>query len=312
MSSAPSSHYSLPADSKPPEVGSRLEVKRLDKIYDSKTEKWIFKDSALAPAGSASDDAYAEYAFTIIRDFQKKSSGSTHTTIIQINSPLLRRVGKDIIGELEDVAWDAQYLVVDLQIFLAFFPQLSDHLASLTPEDPTYAPLKSLTRCLEDDNSQVLKEIRSHIGQNQITFDLLWAILLSNRILYMACPITSEICCVRLVKATLMEGSLLEVPRWDLRCQFVDVNRTNGHTRYGFASITPSIEHFNGVCDISSLSIFPIKWYQLESVETLKNKLIDRGKIWEGLDGILHRYYHGTAFGYRDRRFLAFSVSFHM
>lgn len=298
----------LRIDSMLPNVGTRLDVKRLDKIYNSETRAWVLTDSASAPV--LSDDAYVEYAFTIIHTFAKESNSSTPTitTTIQINSPLLKSVGQEIIGQLEGVSWNAKYLVVDLQILLAFLPRLSEHLSSLTPEEPTYVHLEFLIQNLTADNSLVLKTIRSLIDEQEITYDLLWAILLPHTNMFMRCLITSEPRCVHLSKAQIETSSEWR-SRWRLNCEFVDADKATSNTQYGLAKIIPLIYYFDGTKKIYDLPIFPMD--HMKPVETFKKRLINRGKKWEEMNDICHQYYHGTAFRYQDGEFVGVSVSFH-
>lgn len=93
--------------------GMRLEVKRLDEVYDRNRSEWTKRDTVPRKSKNK-DEAHAEFAFSVIRKFNPTQDPTLHliTTTYDIRSPHLRKMGKDIIGQVQGISWTSKPLKV--------------------------------------------------------------------------------------------------------------------------------------------------------------------------------------------------------
>ncbi|KAI0752423.1 P-loop containing nucleoside triphosphate hydrolase protein [Daedaleopsis nitida] len=214
-------------------AGSVLEVKYLHEVHDVFKNQWTIRPappmSEEKQTGKNDAQKYNVYAFSVIRKFNHSQDGKTNsfnvTTIIQINSPELIKVGQDVIGPVQGVSWTAKPLRIDPNTLLAWFPELQAHLDSLAaklpnePEDQdtavrrTHAHLAHLLGYLRETYGSTLDNLASLLKHDEITFDLLWSLFVPGKtILYVLCPITSEPRCVRLVLSELCQKADNQAP----------------------------------------------------------------------------------------------------
>lgn len=93
--------------------GHIVEVKRLDEVYNRRTGEWL-KTDTVNRKSRTKPDAHAEYIFTVIRKFNPTDDPTLHdiTTTYDIRSRHLRRAGKDIVGNVLGISWNARPLKV--------------------------------------------------------------------------------------------------------------------------------------------------------------------------------------------------------
>jgi hypothetical protein len=275
--------------------GTVLEPKILDVVYDRQTGTWRDKD------GEGFDCSYVEYAFIVKRKFSEHEP--TVSTTIQLNSPRLIFYGSSVIGSRPGLSWTAKPCVVDLELFLVFCTALGARLSRLRAkraktkdEKLDILHLTLFVEFLEAEYAPILREVLSLTENNEITYELLWAILIPDIILYTSCPITQEHRAVKLLAARREYDC--DEPHWALSCEYVDVARNSRDAPFGFASIFLMIHEFKGSTPISSLPSYPMKWCPLKRLE---KDLLDRGRVWSKLTNVHHRQYNGIAFYFNER-----------
>ncbi len=93
--------------------GSRLEIKRLDLVYDRTKSIWIKRESETQQP-TVTVDEHAEFAFTVIRKFKVTSDPTLHviTTTYEIKSPQLRNIGEKVIGRVHGISWTSRTVSV--------------------------------------------------------------------------------------------------------------------------------------------------------------------------------------------------------
>ena len=288
--------------------GTLCEAKIVDNLYDRDKRLWVVEDG-LQTTQKGKTDGYEAYALVVNRKFNESSDSPspTITTTIHINSFWLKDVGKSVIGEVQGVSWTVKPLVLDPHILIAFLPALRDHLTELRnttnkseDQETKTSHLTFLIKFLNTNYAHDIGPIESLTQQGQITFNLLWAILVPGVTLYTKCTITREPRAVRLIKAEREIHWRTRIPFWNLFCRYVDVNRTSSSsdTQFGFAQMELTISEFEGTVPINSLSAYPVNWHP--EAEVVKEQLSDRGRKWSTLAGIRHRYYSGIAFRFDE------------
>lgn len=187
---------------------------------------------------------------------------------------------------------------------MAFFSQLSNHQkeleSSTKDEDQKMAScLKFLIDYIAKEYDSLLQKIQELISSGEMTFDLLWSLIIPRTVVFITCPTTSEPRAVRVKKMVQQQDSQGNV-WWSLRCEYLEVNEESRapEDRFGMAEMTQSISGFSGVVKIHELSIFPLEWHPQS--DTIRATLIKRARKWIQHDGTHHVQY--TGLGYNGGR----------
>lgn len=314
--------------------GSLLEVKRIDETYDMRNGVWSTRDSA-APTGTKKDkDTYAAYAFTVNRRFQPTDNKGMHvvTTVLDIKSEHLREVGKSVIGQVQGISWTSKplkvivsltswrmilshHMKVDPRVLMAFLPQLDNYESSLAlkterlkEEDEKLAHLRFLISFIRSEYAETFEELNSLLAHDEITFDLLWALLKPRTILYTPCPVTGSPRALRVRSVEICQRVTPGVPPvpggdgprfWAVDAEYIEYNAAfssaGGQPKFGYAQLLHlEVPMFAGTEKITSLPFYPMAYYP--GAEELEARLVERGKRWAGLQGIHHLFYDGLGF----------------
>lgn len=165
--------------------------------------------------------------------------------------------------------------------------------------------LKFLIEFVSEEFAELINEINTYLSHGEITFSLLWAILLPRTPLYTKCMITGEPRIVWLEVAqlqTLAGGTAF----YDLQSQYIEYNAQfhqpeadGNEPKFGIAKVeVPVIYTFRGAVKIKNLPSYPLQYHP--NVEKLKAKLLSRGKKWMNLQGMHLMYYSGNAYDQTD------------
>ena len=147
--------------------------------------------------------------------------------------------------------------------------------------------------------------LKSH---SEITFDLLYAILIPRSVLVTTCRITGEPRALQLVHASVV--CTMKGPMYDLVCESIDVDDTpspdgNQHpgeaelgsttAAHSFGRVTNRIilPQFGGTIKINELDCYPLKYHAHE--KELRESLVARGRKWVSYNGVHHLVYKGLA-----------------
>ena len=209
------------------------------------------------------------------------------------------------------------------RVLLTFYPALLTRFEELEAKDadadveegkksPVVTQLGLLLDFLRTEYGSELDQLASLLEHDEITFDLLWGILLPNKEYYTTDPNTGSPRAVVLKWAT-QQCSQATGPYFDLDCEYLESFGNNpdektrtasgrmrrqqqgGHNKkFGRAKFTGTIYGFQGAVKITSLNIFPMEFHP--RMEEARKELIERGKKWAGHDGKHHVSYAGIAF----------------
>lgn len=212
---------------------------------------------------------------------------------------------------------------LDPQLLIAFLPQLEAYVAELKgkksrslEDNFVSSALGVLIDYISRDYRGTIAKIKNLTSHGEITFDLLYAVMVPRTILVTECPNTGEPRALQLVSATKVKT--MGVGFYDLLCEGVDAvdhtnngnpndwsanNNTNSLDQevnnaglgksFGRVQNRVIIAPFKGTVPINSLDAYPFKYHTNE--EALRKKLLARGEKWVGLKGIHHMQYKASA-----------------
>lgn len=202
---------------------------------------------------------------------------------------------------------------MDPKILITFYAALREHLEELQDDNteeeegkPRVAgQLALLLDFVKTEYAKMLERIDSLLEHGEITFDLLWAILLPEIEYFTLDPKCGKPRTVILKWAT--EGCGMTGPYYTLDCEYVEAFGNQPDTtrdgediactdkkRFGRAKMTTMIMGFQGSIKIHQLRMFPIDYHPKR--DEIRARLIERGRKWAAHDGIHHKHYSGIAF----------------
>ena len=169
-----------------------------------------------------------------------------------------------------------------------------------------------LTEYIRRDFKTTLATVANLTSHGEINFDVLYAILVPRSILITTDPITREPRAVRLISAGLSQSMC--GPTYDLQCESIDAvdeykapagdtgdvnappppsSSAKGGSAFGKVHSRIPLYYFEGTIKIKTLNAYPLKYHP--DADSLRERLLARGKKWAGLLGVHHMQYEGTA-----------------
>ncbi|KAI0672123.1 P-loop containing nucleoside triphosphate hydrolase protein [Trametes maxima] len=327
-----------------------LKIKRVDNYWSTWSNAWKYRNTgsgviaeAVRPVGSGgANDPWQNFCFVVVRKFPQVSKHELDpkqiTFKIVIKSPYLLKGCQDVIGEVRGISWTADPLELDPHLILGFFPEFEAYEKELrnkqrSPyEEYVLATIDVLLDYFRNDYRATLAKIANLTSHGEITFELLYAILLPRAVVVTECPITGETRALQLREAKLLGSGAPECRPYRLLCESVDsleqaihgrnvdanananadddmqpTDHSNGTAShrgkhpgvgiggktFGLVESVIYIEPFTGTRKIDNLAAYPLRYSS--DPEGLRELLLERGRKWASLKGIHHVHYKGTA-----------------
>lgn len=171
--------------------------------------------------------------------------------------------------------------------------------------------VNALIAYLREDHSSTVASIDSLLAQQEITFELLPAILIPGTIFLCVDVAVDSMSAVWLRNYDEDSGA------YTLHCENIDaIERQPGHwqqgapdnileratqtKKFGRVHNVWRIPYFEGVVKINTLPLYPLQYHSKEA--SLREALVARGRKWAGLHGMHHAMYKGVAV-YNTSRF---------
>jgi len=306
---------------------AHLKVKKVDHFFSRWSKKWKYSNSGanvipeLRPLPSeGKDDPWREYCFVVVREIPDDKEGLPYFKIV-VKSPYLLKACKEVIGEVQGVSWNAlplevrlpfQYrfpteanlqnkIQMDPKLFIAFLPRFKTYRQELkakakaTEEDQNLiATLDVLIDYFHTDYRATLAQIENLTSHGEITFELLYAILVPRSVMLTSNPLTGNLQALQLTSANLTVPGM-GIAFYDVILEGIDVDDSDVLKMEGFTRIQSRvvIPGFKGTMKIAALDAYPMIFHP-QHVE-LKEKFLERGRKWAKIaGGIHHVQYEGT------------------
>ncbi|KAH9834771.1 P-loop containing nucleoside triphosphate hydrolase protein [Rhodofomes roseus] len=296
-----------------------LQVKRVDHVYNVQTRTWAYEDTKaqiqpqVLSGGKMADgsDAWQSYCFVVVRKIPPPNSapGLEPTVVVSIKSPYLLAACKNVVGTVPTISWTVDPLELSIDLLISFFPRFVAYLDELQGKtDPSSEEvhildsLRVLVDYLRENHQITISKIHNLLTHGEITYDLIYAILIPGTLLVTTDNATGEPCALQLHNYTA--GPMFYM----LNCTGVDAldrppsvdlfggvvsKQGSDMPKFGRVERTLHLTRFQGVAKIKRLSIYPIE-YHTDEVK-LKQALLARARRWMGLNGVQHVHYQGTA-----------------
>ncbi|KAF8956224.1 P-loop containing nucleoside triphosphate hydrolase protein [Flammula alnicola] len=283
-----------------------LKVKRVDYYYSWWTKSWKYRNTSakvtvesLPIMQGGSNDVWKDFSFVIVRTMSRQENVDPTFKLV-VKSEYILKACKDVIRSWPGVSWNSDPLELDPEIFITFYPAFLEYAATLqakkartAEENYTLSSVNLLTSTLASDYRATLAKIERLTSHGEITFDLLYSILVPRSLMVARCAITGLPRLFQL--ASWMRTSVEGKPVFQLNLESVDlVDRPITHSVVvGRVQTTVYIRPMRGTVKINTMDAYPLKFHP--DPEGLKEAILKRGKKWVSLIGIHHKQFEGIA-----------------
>ncbi|CAK5277207.1 unnamed protein product [Mycena citricolor] len=283
-----------------------MKIKRLDYFYSSWSKQWKYKNmnsrvtvETLPILGGGSNDPWKDYSFVVVRTIPQQENQKPTFKIV-IKSAYLAKALRDVIQTWPGVSWNADPLELEPEIFLTWLSSLTayrDKLSatkSLTEQDShVLSSVNLLLSFLAQDYRTTISTITRLTAHGEITWDLLYAILVPRTLIVGRCAVTGHerLFVLQSFQRTAVEG----VAVFQLSLEAVDLVDRPATQTVGVGRVTAValIPFFKGAMRIDQLDAFPVQFHPNEA--QLRQRIVQRGKRWLEMAGIQHMQYDGIA-----------------
>ncbi|KAJ6453758.1 hypothetical protein C8R45DRAFT_631011 [Mycena sanguinolenta] len=289
-----------------PLPAASTKIKRLDYYYSRWSKGWKYKNmnskvtvETLPVLGGNGNDPWKEYNFVVVRTIHQQENRQPTFKIV-IKSEYLLKACKDVIQTWPGISWHADPLEMEPEIFLTWLHDFTEYRDALVArkrrtdqETHVLSSVNLLLSFLAADYRTTIATIDRLTAHNEITFDLLYAILVPRTLVVARCAVTGleRLFQLQFFTRTNIEG----VPVYQLGLEGVDlVDRPMTQTVVvGRVSTLVYIPFFKGAMRIDKLDAFPLKFHPSEA--QLRETIARRGQKWVDLIGVHHMQYNGIA-----------------
>ncbi|KAF7341706.1 AAA domain-containing protein [Mycena sanguinolenta] len=249
--------------------------------------------------GGNGNEPWKEYNFVVVRTIPQQENRQP-TFMIVIKSEYLLKACKDVIQTWPGISWHADPLWMEPEIFLTWLHDFTEYRDALVArkrrteqETHVLSSVNLLLSFLAADYRTTIATIDRLTTHNEITFDLLYAILVPRTLVVARCAVTGleRLFQLQFFTRTSVDG----VPVYQLGLEGVDlVDRPMTQTVVvGRVSTLVYIPFFKGAMRIDKLDAFPLKFHPAEA--QLRETIARRGQKWVDLIGVHHMQYNGIA-----------------
>ncbi|KAH9938893.1 P-loop containing nucleoside triphosphate hydrolase protein [Epithele typhae] len=195
-----------------------MSVKRVDHYYNASEKAWCHKDTdsdipaeAVQPIGGVvtANNDWDNYDFVVVRklpDPRRPYDNPNVTFKVVVKSPYLLQACKEVIGDIPRLSWKSKPVELDPTLLVAFYPQLAAHETALRekadrPEDEekTLTAFSALLSWLRQNYEHTLARLQELVANGEISYDLLYGILIPGTIFVTRDVATGEMRAARLL-----------------------------------------------------------------------------------------------------------------
>lgn len=289
---------------------SKVAFKRLDELWDSSIHNYKLTETKDDPDA----DEWDQYIFTVRRKFDWEHKYLE--TAVDIRSKPLKEALKHVMSEVKGISLVQDTPSIDPNMLFLHLEECRVHMreqkrASKSEKKKKLrkaaaikaAHLKILVKYLDKDYAKTKKTLYPLLENKMITFDLLWALYKPNSIAY--CTTYGDQDQPRAFKIdyATKESHFSKGVWYSIEGRYLEYDGTS----FGMGTMHTDVPSFTGSRKISSLECYPLKYHK--DPESLRVKLIERGKKFVALKGMNYRVHKGMAYTKRKRQILKININ---
>ncbi|PYI09885.1 hypothetical protein BO78DRAFT_394738 [Aspergillus sclerotiicarbonarius CBS 121057] len=283
-------------------AASKIAFKRVDQLWDNTIHNFKLTETVDDPDANEWD----QYLFTVRRKFDWDNKYLE--TVVDLKSKYLRDALAKVMDGVKGVSLVQETAVVDPNMLFLYLEETRQYMKDLRQLAKTEkkkkarkvaelkaSHLKVLIKYLDTDYAETKKTLYPLLDANMITFDLLWAIFKPNTVAYSSTYGNQDEPRAFKIEYATKESSFMKGQWYSIEGRYLEYDGK----AFGMGTMAAEVESFKGARKITSLSCFPLKYHR--EAESVKAKLIERGKKFVALRGMNYRFHKGMGF-YKKKR----------
>lgn len=287
---------------------SKVAYKRVDQLWDQGIHNFKLTETAK----NKGEAVWDQYIFTVRRkfDWEQKYQG----TIVDIKSKPLKDSLQHIMAGVKGVSLVGETLHMDPNMLFLYLEEMREYADTLDQSATgrkrkekkaltnQAQHLRVMVRYLDKDFAEIKKNLYPMLENNQITFDLLWALYKPNAIAYCSTYGDQDEGRAFKIDFATKEANFMKGSWYNVEGRYLEYDGKS----FGMGTLHTEVSSFQGVRKISSLECFPIQYHK--DPEKTREQLIERGKKFVQLQGMNHRYHKGMAYAKRKKQILKINI----
>lgn len=287
---------------------SKVAYKRVDQLWDQGIHNFKLTETAK----NKGEAVWDQYIFTVRRkfDWEQKYQG----TVVDVKSKPLKDSLQHVMAGVKGVSLVGETLHMDPNMLFLYLEEMRNYADTLEQSATTrkHKERKALTtqaqhlrvmvRYLDKDFAETKKNLYPMLENNQITFDLLWALYKPNTIAYCSTYGDSDEGRAFKIDFATKDQNFMKGVWYNVEGRYLEYDGKS----FGMGTLHNEVPAFQGVRKISSLECFPIQYHK--DPEKIREQLIERGKKFVQLQGMNHRYHKGMAYAKRKKQVLKINI----
>ncbi|KAH6657397.1 P-loop containing nucleoside triphosphate hydrolase protein [Truncatella angustata] len=299
--SSPSGEEGEVKDTKPEDQTMKPEIKHLDKKFDEDGNK-VYTERKSRDDKDDKRDWWDLFALCEIRHFWE--DGDFKCTQLHVNSPLLKQLLEDVVGDFPNEPIDASSEVeIDFPAYCLFFHREDierEGTKRFAEDEEGQAHLKILLEHIDNTLEDEFKSYRRAMNSDAkaINYEHLWTIFKPESIVFLS--LLGQPRCYKLLSFYYTEG---EEPALCLSVEYVDYDGD----MFGTRTTLFRIPKYSGTLRIEQLNVKPLEL--LANKDKISEYLIERGHRFEKLVGQNFLQYSGVAVKRKDCGYERFNLT---
>ncbi|KAF6758888.1 P-loop containing nucleoside triphosphate hydrolase protein [Ephemerocybe angulata] len=260
---------------------------RVDNYYSRWSKSWKYRNTSSKVAvesvpvlSGGQNDQWKDYSFVVVRTIPRMENA---------DSEYILKACKDVIESWPGISWNSDPLELEPQIFITHHQEFLKYQRALEEKRRTeietniLSSVKLLNNTIAADYRTTLGTIERLTKHGEITFELLYGILVPRSLFVVRCGVTGL---PRLLQLSYFQKTAVDgKPMYQLILESVDlVDRVMSNTvGVGRVQTVVYLAPFRGAIRITSLDAYPLKYHADEA--GLREAVLKRGKKWSNLRG---------------------------
>jgi len=287
---------------------SKVAYKRVDQLWDQTIHNFKLTETAK----NKGEAVWDQYIFTVRRkfDWEQKYQG----TVVDIKSQPLKDSLQHIMVGVKGVSLVGETIHLDPNMLFLYLEEMRNYADTLEQSatarkrkekkalNTQAQHLRIMVRYLDKDFAETKKNLYPMLANNQITFDLLWALYKPNTIAYCSTYGDSDEGRAFKIDFATKEQNFMKGVWYNVEGRYLEYDGKS----FGMGTLHNEVQSFQGVRKISSLECFPLQYHK--DPEKVREQLIERGKKFVQLQGMNHRYHKGMAYAKRKKQVLKINI----
>lgn len=270
--------------------GMKCDIKNLYQGEEDRRGRFTWVDKYPEDWEEAAENTETgRYALLVRNKKSFDSRKKSEIDSIVVQSPLLKAVLETVLSGYPSITTGLDRLTFQapFQPFVHRWERLVE-AKEATNDVETKEHVELLFQTLETELSDTIKARNDLISHGVCTFEHVWTIFEPGDFVFTAQDSAD--------RAFQLQSADYRNTRcgsaYSLTSEAVDWDGEN----FGRSRTTLNIYEFNGTLPISQLGVYPLKYHSDEA--KLKERLIERGKVFEQLKGFQYKQYTGIAIGH--------------